>query len=144
MSRENMHFLHATAVEMAGRGLLITGRSGAGKSGLALRLVCLGATLVSDDRVRLERAGEAVLASPPQSLAGLIEARGLGVLRAPYAPQTELKLVVDLDAHDAARLPQARTIALLGVELELIYGRDVPNLDQALTILMQNGRLDVP
>ena len=60
--------VHASAVSLGGRGVLILGRSGAGKSGLALRLIALGAQLVSDDRVVLEPHGAAGLAARTPSL----------------------------------------------------------------------------
>ncbi|PIY73077.1 MAG: serine kinase, partial [Rhodobacterales bacterium CG_4_10_14_0_8_um_filter_70_9] len=80
--------IHASCVAWAvagkARGLLILGASGAGKSALALELIALGAALVADDQVALRRVGEAVVAAPPPPLAGLIEARGLGLLRMPH------------------------------------------------------------
>jgi HPr kinase/phosphorylase len=132
--------VHGSAVAWAGRGLLILGASGAGKSGLALQLIARGAALVADDRVVLRRRGGALVAGAPAALAGLIEARGIGLLRLPAAPEATLALVVDLDRRPAARMPQRDTIAFLGEPVELIPGREVPNLDVALTLYMQNRR----
>ena len=132
--------LHGSAVAFAGRGVLILGASGAGKSALALALIARGAALVADDRVRLARRGAALVASAPAALEGLIEARGLGLLRLPWVPEAVVALAVDLDRAPAARMPQTVTIAWLGVEVELISGREVPNLDAALTVFVQNGR----
>lgn len=131
--------IHASAVAVAGRGLLILGTSGAGKSALALALIGRGAGLVADDQVRLVRRAEVLVASAPTALAGLIEARGIGILRVPHALEVPVALAVDLDDAPAARMPQIRTITYLGVEVELISGRGLPNLELALTILMQNG-----
>ena len=132
---------HASAVAIGGRAVLIQGASGAGKSGLALRLIALGASLVADDRVVLERAGGGIRARAPEPLRGLIEARGVGLLRAGAAlDEAEVGLVVDLDFAPAARMPQLRVIDLLGVEVELILGRGVPNLDAVLVFIMQNER----
>ncbi len=136
----DMTNFHASAVAFAGRGLLILGASGSGKSALALALVGRGAVLVADDRVRLERRGAALVASAPPALAGVIEVRGVGLLRLPAQPEAVIALAVDLDRAPAARMPQAVTIAFLGVEVELISGRDLPNLDLALTVFVQNGR----
>jgi HPr kinase/phosphorylase len=132
--------LHGSAVAFAGRGVLIVGGSGSGKSELALRLVGRGAALVADDRVELERRGAALIASAPAALAGLIEGRGVGLLRLPAAPEAVVTLAVDLDREPAARMPQSVTISWLGVEVELISGRNRPNLDLALTVFVQNGR----
>lgn len=130
--------LHATAVARGGRCVLILGASGAGKSGLALRMIALGALLVADDRVRLGiRAGQ-LEASAPEPIAGLIEARGVGLLRVDVAGAAEVVLAVDLDRAPAARMPQCDRITYLGRNVRLISGRDVPNLDAILTILLDN------
>ena len=68
-----MSNLHGSAVAFAGRGVLILGGAGTGKSALALALIGRGAALVADDRVEIERRGGALIASAPAALAGLIE-----------------------------------------------------------------------
>lgn len=138
--RANPLTLHASAVAIDGRGLLILGASGAGKSGLALRLMGLGARLVADDRVAFRRAGEALLASAPAALAGLIEARGIGVIAAQAVQEVPVELAVDLDHEPAARMPQPATITLMGKRIELISGRGVPNIEIALMFVVKNGR----
>lgn len=115
--------LHASCVAAGGRGLLILGRPGAGKSTLALELAALGAALVADDRVALRRDGDALIASAPPRLRGLIEARGVGVLRLPHAADTALTLALDLDATEDARIPPRRSMGLLGVAIPLLLGR---------------------
>jgi HPr kinase/phosphorylase len=132
--------VHGAAVAFAGRGVLILGASGAGKSGLALALIGRGATLVADDRVVLTRRGGALIVRAPEALAGLIEARGVGILRVPAVPEVPLALAVDLDHAPAARMPQRRTITYHDIKVELIFGRDIPNLDVVLSIFVQNGR----
>jgi len=131
--------LHGSVVAFGARGLLILGASGSGKSALALRLVQRGAALVADDRVQVVRRGGALVASAPAALQGLIEVRGVGLLRLPPVPEAVLTLAVDLDRQAAARMPHTVTIACMEVELQLISGRDLPNLDAALTVLLQNG-----
>lgn len=133
--------LHATVVSVAGRGLLILGASGSGKSGLALRMMASGADLVADDRVLLRRVGTTLLARPPEALAGRIEARGVGILTVPHLPDAPLALAVDLDTRFEARMPHARTFTCAGVGIELISGRDVPNLDCALGIKLGSMRI---
>jgi len=111
--------VHATTVAHRGRALLIRGPAGAGKSALALELLARGAVLVADDRTVLTRGGDTVRAAPPPALAGLIEARGLGLLRVPHAAHMPVAAVVDLGADETERLPPRRTTALLGRELVL-------------------------
>ena len=109
--------IHASAVSVDGRGILIRGPSGAGKSRLAFELISLGLSnpalhcrLVADDRVRLVVADGTIAASPPPELEGLIEIRGLGIRRCEFIPRAVLGLVVDLDAADAARMPEASAL----------------------------------
>jgi len=113
-----MSLVHGTTVAIDGRGVLIRGPSGRGKSDLALRLIDRGARLVADDQTRLVRDEEEVIAEAPDAIAGLIEARGLGLLRLPYGP-ARLRLVVDLvaDPAEIERLPEASRVDLLGVTL---------------------------
>jgi HPr kinase/phosphorylase len=132
--------LHASAVALGESGLLILGASGSGKSGLALRLMALGARLVADDRVSLARRGEALVASAPATIRGLIEARGVGILRADALAEAVLVLAVDLDALAEARMPQSRHFGYHDVEIELISGRGVPNLDATLVQMLRFGR----
>jgi serine kinase of HPr protein (carbohydrate metabolism regulator) len=105
--------LHASCVAITGRAVLIGGRSGSGKSDLALRLIDRGAGLVSDDYTIVRRDGGQLRASAPPTIAGKLEVRGIGIVG--FAPQEDVPvaLFVDLDA-DPERLPpggEARTIA---------------------------------
>jgi len=96
------------------RGVLIEGPSGSGKSDLALRALDLGFALVADDRVELWVSDGRLFGAAPAPLAGLIEARGLDILRLPALPLAEVALVVR--CGDAERLPEPQTVAILGVE----------------------------
>lgn len=116
--------IHASAVLVGARAVLIRGPSGAGKSRLTLELIEAArggnirfARLIGDDRVHLERAGGRLLVMPAPALAGLIELRGSGILRLDYEPCAVVGLVVDLDAPDAERLPEQQTIEIEGVTL---------------------------
>lgn len=113
--------VHATCVELDSVGVLLRGPSGAGKSDLALRLIDGGAALVADDQVELRTVSGALLAAPPEVLAGMIEVRGLGLVRLPSLPQTRVRLVVDLDgAAPVERLPEPAQCLYLGQALPLI------------------------
>jgi len=108
--------VHATAIAIDGRAVLIRGPSGAGKSDLALRLIDGGARLVADDQVELRRAGERVLVSAPVAIAGLIEVRGVGILRVEAVAEATLALLVDLvPSAEVDRFPEIRCEDVLGV-----------------------------
>ena len=121
--------VHASAVKVGERAVLIRGPSGSGKSRLAFDLILAGragqlppAVLVGDDRVRLDTAGGEILVSAVAKLAGLIEIRGLGVRRCDFVAEAVVGLVVDLTAPDAERLPppEALQISISGVEIPRI------------------------
>lgn len=130
--------LHASAVAVAGRGLLITGAPGAGKTTLALRMIALGAVLVADDRVQVApgEAGGLVL-SPPPNLAGLAEVRGFGLARLEAAPAVPLALIADLDRAEPDRLPPIRERVLSGIACRVILCKGKPGLAAALTCLLR-------
>ena len=114
--------IHGTCVAFRGMGILIRGPSGSGKSDLALRLIDNNAKLVSDDQVlAMAKNGEVVL-SPPRSIAGKIEVRGVGVINMRYIKSSKLALVVDLVKKSQAieRLPKKKLTKLLGVNVPVI------------------------
>ena len=104
--------VHASAVLVGNRAVLIRGPSGAGKSRLAFDLILAGrsgqipaAVLVGDDRVHLDASTGQLVVRPARELAGLIEIRGLGIRRCDFTEEAIVGLVVDLSAADAERLP---------------------------------------
>ncbi len=108
--------IHGTTVAIDGRAVLLRGPSGAGKSDLALRLIDAGARLVADDQSELRRAGARLLVRAPETLDGLIEVRGVGILRLAPLRDVPLALIVDLVAAGAVeRLPEPAREEVLGV-----------------------------
>jgi serine kinase of HPr protein (carbohydrate metabolism regulator) len=106
--------IHASAVLVGARAVLIGGPSGAGKSRLAFELLQAAETgllrfarLVADDRAHVEARGGRLIVRPAAALAGLIEVHGVGIRRLAYEPAAVVGLVVELAAADAARLPPA-------------------------------------
>jgi serine kinase of HPr protein (carbohydrate metabolism regulator) len=110
--------VHASCVAIGGRGVLLRGRSGSGKSDLALRLIDRGAALVSDDYTILSTGGGGVTASAPGTIEGKIELRGVGILALPFERDVAVCLVADLD-----RAPERLSEAECGAEL---LGASIP------------------
>ena len=118
--------VHASAVLVGDRAVLIRGPSGSGKSRLAFDLILAGrsgqvppAVLVGDDRVHLDTSGGKLWVRPAAALAGLIEIFGLGIRQMDYATEAVVGLVVDLTAGDAERLHAAESLTteIIGVAL---------------------------
>jgi len=121
-----MPSIHASAVLVGARALLIRGPSGAGKSRLALALLRQAETgvppfvrLVSDDRSLIAPHHGRLVVRPVLEIAGLLEVRGLGIRRLPYEPAAVVGCVVDLAAPDSERLPAAAStqVVVEGVSL---------------------------
>ncbi len=108
--------IHGSCASKGGLGVLLVGPPGSGKSDLLLRLRTHGFELVADDRVDVTHG----IARPPPALAGLLEVRGLGIFRLPYAAETRLALVVDLSvllSPGPSRLPVPERHAALNLPL---------------------------
>jgi serine kinase of HPr protein (carbohydrate metabolism regulator) len=113
--------IHATAVAIDGRAVLLRGASGAGKSDLALRLIDAGARLVTDDQSELFRRGEAIFVRPPNRISGLIEVRGIGIVRIEALPEAPVALIADLVSPEQVdRMPERRREPILGLNLPVI------------------------
>jgi HPr kinase/phosphorylase len=121
---------HGTAIAVGGSAALIIGPSGAGKSDLALRCLALaptalipaGAQLVADDRVLITLADGRLRVAPPETIAGQLEVRGVGIIEVPHARSAELVLIAELAALEAIdRLPDPPLRRdFLGVSLPVV------------------------
>lgn len=115
-------FIHASAVALDGRAVLLAGPSGSGKSDLALRLIDEGATLVADDQSLLMRADDQLIASPPDSIQSLIEVRHVGLLRLPFVAAAPVALYIDLVDNPTVleRLPEKTFVTLLDIKIRYL------------------------
>lgn len=112
--------VHASSVAIGGRAVLLAGRSGAGKSDLALRLIDRGATLVSDDYTLVRRTGGRLVATAPGTITGRIEVRGIGLVKRPATPDVPVCLIIDLDG-EVQRLPaEAETRTMAGIKVPVV------------------------
>jgi serine kinase of HPr protein (carbohydrate metabolism regulator) len=125
--------LHVTSVAISGRAVLIGGPSGAGKSDLALRLIDRGAMLISDDYTVVTPVEGALLASPPTTIAGKMEVRGVGILTMPFMSEARVALLVDLGAAPV-RLPEPAVRNFAGVPLPVV---SLPALEPSAPIKVE-------
>lgn len=135
--------IHATTVQIDGRGLALIGPSGSGKSGLALQLMAMGAVLVADDRTIVVRHGNRLIAQAPETLIGQIEARYIGILDVPYAEKTPLVAAVDLSQQATARLPEPQNYPLLGMTLPCLHRVDQSHFAPSLLFYVKGIPHDV-
>ena len=113
--------LHATAVAIDAKGVLMRGVSGSGKSDLALRLIDAGAVLIADDYVQTEIRNGVLLLSPPETIAGKLEVRGIGIVEPSWADDVPLALVIDLVTPERVeRLPDRTQCTLRGIAIPSI------------------------
>lgn len=114
---------HLTCVVVDGHGVVLRGPSGSGKSDLALRLIDGGAHLVGDDYCILSARDGRLIAAPAPALAGLLEVRGLGIVRLPHVAEVAVSLIVELappPAQTPDRLPKPASVTLCGVAVRAV------------------------
>ena len=114
-----METVHGTTVSIDGAGVLLQGPSGSGKSDLALRLIDGGALLVADDRTALTRQGAALIVQAPAALRGMLEVRGLGLVRVPIRETAQVALAVDLETPPE-RLPAPESLTFAGISIPVL------------------------
>ena len=131
--------LHASSVVVDDRALLILGAAGSGKSALALQLMALGADLLADDRTIITREGKDLLASCPESISGMIEARGVGILNARPAAAGRVGAVVDMNRIESDRLPPPKNVTLLGVTLPCLHKVEASYFPAAIVQYLRCG-----
>ncbi|MFO7758477.1 MAG: serine kinase [Roseovarius sp.] len=136
------HVMHASCVAVGPRAVLIRGASGRGKSGLALQLMALGGVLVSDDRTRLWRNHDVLMADAPDTIRGRIEARGVGILQVPAAGPVPVALLVDMDRTATDRLPPVVHETVMGVALPRFEKTVHTHFPAAILLYLRHGVQD--
>lgn len=138
--RLSSEMLHATTVAKGGRAVIIAGRSGAGKSDLALRLFDRGFALVSDDQTLVSKAQGRLIASAPLAIRGKLEVRGIGIVEVEPIDDVPVCLVVEL-SEAVERMPEAGLERmLLGIATPLI-GIDATSASAAAKVDLALDRL---
>jgi len=115
-----MSQLHANCVQIGGHAVLLRGPSGSGKSSLLLRLIHAGGFLISDDRTDLVARGGQLIATAPQTIAGLCEVRGIGIVHGlPTRSEGIVKVLIDLvDNPDVVeRMPEPESEEICGIPI---------------------------
>ena len=129
-----------SAVAVNGRGLLIVGSPGSGKSEMAIALMAYGAMLVGDDGVTLREQGDCVMISPPPNIEGQIEIRGVGIMAA-NAVTARLVAVLDMDRVETDRLPPFRDTDVLGHATRCLHKVESPHFPAAIWQYLLSERI---
>lgn len=133
--------MHASVVAIKGSAVLIRGPSGSGKSDLALRLIDQGAELVSDDYVDLHTTNSHIYVTPPETIGGLLEVRGVGLMTFPHLKKARLALALDLvHASQIERLPtRQNSLFVDGVSVPLYkFDGAIASATARVRVLLEN------
>ena len=130
--------MHATCVDINGSGVLIIGRSGSGKSSLAINLLALGSKLVADDQCELVKKNNSFRIFKPASLPNSIEIRGIGLVSVPMIVETSLDWVVNMDEAETERMPALRFTEIDGYKIPTIFGKNMDDLASRIYVLVSN------
>lgn len=110
--------VHATCIAVGSQAILLLGESGSGKSDLALRLIDRGASLVSDDQVVLHKKNNTIVASPPANIKGLLEVRGVGIVKLANRSSAVVRMAVELtEKADVERFPEPEFYDCMGLRI---------------------------
>lgn len=114
----DVSLVHASCVSFEDKGVLILGDSGSGKSDLALRIIDAGGVLIADDYVEIRIVNGEVYGHVPDSIKGMLEIRGVGLVNLTSVASTKIDLVLELsNREDITRLPEKSFYELNGVEV---------------------------
>jgi len=130
--------IHASGVCFEKKGVLILGKSGSGKSSLALSLVANGAQLVCDDRAQLQVKNEILMMTKPPSLPSALEVRGLGLIKVPLITEARVDLLIDMELTSDSRLG-GHKMELFGVEIPCVKGQNFYGLSDAIIVWSKYG-----
>lgn len=139
----NLFNIHGTCVVYQDKGILFIGKSGSGKSDIALRMIMnKDAKLLADDRVDIREENDSIIASPPPAILGMMEVRGIGLCRFEPVLQAKISLVVELveDRNQITRLPSNQYYQIMGVDVPQmkIYPFDASSIDKVILACCQN------
>ena len=137
------HILETKTIRASGvcfekKGVLILGKSGSGKSSLALSLVANGAQLVCDDRAQLQVKNEILMMTKPPSLPSALEVRGLGLIKIPLITEARVDLIIDMGLTSDSRLG-GHKMELVGVEIPCVKGQNFYGLSDAIIVWSKYG-----
>ena len=139
ISKDNSKIIHASSVDINGKGIVILGKSGAGKSNLAIKLISMGAKLISDDQTHFKLIENKIIISKPETTPNFIEARGIGLIEAPFVVSAKLFCFVKITNLELKRLPNAKKKYCFGKKIKMIEFNPNYNNESSLFLSLKYG-----
>ena len=139
ISQDNSKIIHASSVDINGKGVVILGKSGAGKSNLAIKLISMGAKLISDDQTHFKFKENKIIISKPETTPNFIEARGIGLIKVPFVVSSKLFCFVKITNLELNRLPNAKNKHCYGKKIKLMEFNPFYNNESALFMSIRYG-----
>ena len=137
--KNNSKIIHASSVDINGKGVVILGNSGAGKSSLAIKLISMGAKLISDDQTHFKFKENKIIISKPETTPNFIEARGIGLIKVPFVVSSKLFCFVKITNLELNRLPNAKNKYCFGKKIKLMEFNPFYNNESALFMSIRYG-----
>ena len=139
ISKNNSKILHASSVEIDGKGVVILGKSGSGKSNLAIKLISMGAKLISDDQTYFKLKDNKIIISKPKTTPNFIEARGIGLIKTPMVMSAKLFCFVNITNIELERLPYEEKKYCFGKKIKMVGFNPTYNNESALFLSLRYG-----
>ena len=139
ISKDNIKIIHASSVDINGRGVVILGKSGSGKSNLAIKLISMGAKLISDDQTHFKLKENKIIISKPKTTPNFIEARGIGLIKVPFVVSAKLFCFVKITNLELNRLPNAKNKYCFGKKIKMMEFNPFYNNESALFMSLRYG-----
>lgn len=139
ISQDNSKIIHASSVDINGKGVVILGKSGTGKSNLAIKLISMGAKLISDDQTHFRLKENKIIISKPETTPNFIEARGIGLIEVPFVVSAKLFCFVKITNLELKRLPNAKKKHCFGKKIKMMEFNPIYNNESALFMSLRYG-----
>ena len=137
--KNNSKIIHASSVDINGKGVVILGKSGTGKSNLAIKLISMGAKLISDDQSLLKLTENKIIITKPETTPNFIEARGIGLIEVPFVVSAKLFCFVKITNLELKRLPNSKKKHCFGKKIKMMEFNPIYNNESALFMSLRYG-----
>ena len=143
MKKITSNLIHSTCVSLNKKGILIIGKSSAGKSSLGLDLIFAGGNLISDDITEISLQNNDLIAYVPKNLPRGLEVRNFGIIKVPMINHTIIDIVIDLNKVEKKRIPKKKYISIMGIKKPYYRCRKIKNLYKIIYLITKYGKVEI-